>query len=152
MNLTLLRYSSGVNDTLGLLFIDGEFECYTLEDEYREVKVKHKTRIPEGKYRIGYMESITPLTKKYRDKYSWFDKHIHLKDVPGFTSIYIHIGNYDDDTSGCILVGQMTKSNVYQDGYVAESTKAYYILYSKLESVLNLGTEEIWITIKDINI
>ena len=151
MNLTLLRYSSGDNDTLGLLFINNEFECYTLEDEYREIKVKHKTRIPEGTYRIGYMEQNTPMTLRYRKKYSWFDKHIHVKDVPGFTSIYIHIGNYDDDTSGCILVGDMTKSNAYQDGYVAESTIAYKRLYYIIKRALE-AEEEICITIKDIRI
>ncbi len=42
-NLEVLRYSSGADSTLGLLFINDangrEFLSYTLEDEFREEKV-----------------------------------------------------------------------------------------------------------------
>ena len=36
MKLELKRFSAGNDSTLGLMFVDGEFECFTLEDEYRE--------------------------------------------------------------------------------------------------------------------
>ena len=31
-----------------------EFECYTLEDEYRDVKVMGETCIPEGTYDVKF--------------------------------------------------------------------------------------------------
>ena len=48
MQLEVVRYSSGVDSTNGLLFdiTDGtrKFLCYTLEDEHREDKVAGETR------------------------------------------------------------------------------------------------------------
>ena len=49
MKLKLIRTNSSTNSTNGLLYditSDPEFMCYTLEDEPREVKVKHETCIP----------------------------------------------------------------------------------------------------------
>ena len=64
MKLQLLRINSQEDYTSGILFevkdhpfaeaLDKrEFLCYTLEDEERENKVKHETRIPEGIYKIS---------------------------------------------------------------------------------------------------
>ena len=44
MKIELKRFSSQSDTTLGLLFVDGEFECFTLEDEYREEKIKDTWR------------------------------------------------------------------------------------------------------------
>ena len=48
VKLTVVRTQFGTDATNGLLFIDGIFECYTLEDQYQAVKVMHETCIPEG--------------------------------------------------------------------------------------------------------
>jgi hypothetical protein len=56
MKLTLLRISSQIDSTSGILFDSTEypkFLCYTLEDEFRAVKVASETRIPEGTYKIA---------------------------------------------------------------------------------------------------
>ena len=55
MKLEVLRVSSQKDSTNGLLFdvtTDRKFLCYTLEDEYRDDKVMHETRIPEGTYKV----------------------------------------------------------------------------------------------------
>ena len=56
LDLEVLRYSSGADSTLGLLFENGpngrEFLAYTLEDEWRAEKVSAETRIPAGTYDI----------------------------------------------------------------------------------------------------
>jgi hypothetical protein len=69
MKIYLLRYSSQSEDTLGLIMIDGKFECYTLEDQYRNFKVKGDTRIPEGTYKIKFRKVNSPLTEKYRKRF-----------------------------------------------------------------------------------
>ena len=43
MKLQVLRTQFGKDATNGMLFIDGVFECFTLEDQYQAVKVMHET-------------------------------------------------------------------------------------------------------------
>ena len=117
MKLKLQRYSDNGNSTLGLLFIDNEFECYTLEDEFREVKISGETRIPKGIYDRGIRNELTPLTLKYQKKYEWFEKHIEILNVPNFHSIYIHIGNFETHTAGCLLLGNSVNNNKIQRAF-----------------------------------
>ena len=50
MNLHLKRIEFGTNYTIGRLYIDDKFFCWTLEDKTRSpgVKVKGETSIPYG--------------------------------------------------------------------------------------------------------
>ena len=96
----------GKDATNGLLFIDGKFECYTLEDEYRTVKVMHETCIPEGTYPIEF-RTVGGFDAKYTKRYG-ADFHkgmLWIRGVPEFEYILIHTGNTDSHTSGCLLVG-----------------------------------------------
>ena len=57
MHLTLNRKvfnTEGDRATIGELLIDGEFFCYTLEDEVRadDTKVYGETAIPNGEYTV----------------------------------------------------------------------------------------------------
>ncbi len=52
MRITLTRFASLEDASIGALYIDGRFTCFTLEDEYREAKVPGETRIPVGLYQI----------------------------------------------------------------------------------------------------
>ncbi len=148
MKIKIQRYSDNGNSTLGLLFIDGIFRCYTLEDEYRKDKVKGETRIPAGNYELIINPDLTPLTQKYRDKYGWFENHIQIKDVPGFNNVYIHIGNYDTHTDGCILVGNTANNNQVEKGNIGYSAFAFKELYYELFPLLK-GGNKIYIEIKD---
>ncbi|MDG1950302.1 MAG: DUF5675 family protein [bacterium] len=132
MRLEVLRYSSKDESTLGLLFdvTDGrEFLCYTLEDEHRDVKVKHETRIPAGTYNLKLRE-WGGTHERYKKRF----KNIHegmieILDVPGFTHILIHCGNDAKDTSGCLLLGNSQTENVVSNGFVGESSAAYRRIY-----------------------
>lgn len=95
MNLNLKRFLFEENTTLGLLYVNGVWECWTTEDIPRSVKIKHETAIPTGVYRI----TLTDLNK-------WGKPMPHIADVPDFQGIYIHPGNTKEDTSGCILVAE----------------------------------------------
>lgn len=148
MNLKLQRFSDNGNSTLGLLFIDNKFFCYTLEDEYRQEKVKGETRIPAGKYQLIINNELSPLTEKYRSKFHWFENHIQLKDVPGFNNVYIHIGNYDTNTDGCILVGNSANNNQLEKGMIGYSQPAFEKLYFNVFPLLK-GEEKIFIEILD---
>ena len=52
MEIKLIRYNSENDYTDGILFIDDNFICYTIEDEARTVKKYAETRIPEGQFSI----------------------------------------------------------------------------------------------------
>lgn len=146
MELLLKRLKSDGDSTIGILFIDWEKECDTLEDEYREVKVPGETRIPAGIYEVGFMPHITPLTQKYRDRFDWFSRHIEIKGVPNFTGIYFHIGNFDEDTAGCILLGEHNEGKFT----IKNSTITFYKFYKRVSKALING-EKVTITILDEN-
>lgn len=143
MELEVIRFSSQKDSTLGLLFNvtdeKREFLCYTLEDEYREEKVMHETRIPAGTYEITLR-----TTGGFHNKYSTRFPEIHkgmlwIRDVPGFEWILIHCGNDDDDTSGCLLVGDTQTGNTYSDGFVGASTTAYKRIYPQIAKAIEDG-------------
>ena len=140
MKLQVVRTQFGKDATNGLLFIDGVFECYTLEDQYQAVKVMHETCIPEGTYDIKFRK-----TGGFHAKYSARYKNahygmLHLQDVPGFTYILIHTGNTDEHTSGCLIVGETQQDlDINFNGMVGSSAVAYKKMYAKVANQLLQG-------------
>ena len=142
MKLQVVRTQFGKDATNGLLFIDGVFECYTLEDQYQAVKVMHETCIPEGTYDIKFRKT-GGFHAKYSARYQ--NAHygmLHLQDVPGFTYILIHTGNTDEHTSGCLIVGETQQDlDINFNGMVGSSAVAYKKMYSKVANQLLQGKE-----------
>jgi len=149
MKFILQRYSDNRKSTLGLLLKvvpigsaeKTVLQSYTLEDESREVKVSGETRIPAGKYELGINAADTPLTLKYRKKYPWFKYHIEVKNIPGFKGVYIHIGNVDENTDGCILLGDSADNNSISEGMITNSTAAFKRFYDSVFTHLQAGNK-----------
>lgn len=144
MKLEVYRFDDDGNRTRGILLIDGKYECFTLEDEDRDVKVMHETRIPEGTYKIELRE-YGGHHNRYSVKFP--DMHVgmlQVMDVPGFTDILIHIGNNEKHTSGCLLVGRGVRLNS-----LVESTIAYQNMYIKVVKAIKRG-EPVTITYNDL--
>jgi len=139
MIVKLYRIYDGGNSTLGMLFINKEFECFTLEDEFRESKIPGETRIPSGKYFIK-LRQYGGHHQRYSLKFPHFHKGmLQLINVPNFTDILIHIGNYERDTAGCLLVGEdaiLLDNGNYK---ILHSTASYIKLYKKIKNVLISG-------------
>lgn len=147
MELGVLRYSDNGESTLGLLFdLADRFQCYTLEDQSQAEKVAGETRIPDGRYEIRFREVLSPMTVRYRERFSWFTWHLELQGVPGFQYVYIHVGNDDDDSDGCLLVGDSPNNNQRHTGFLGSSTPAYQALYQRIAAALEAG-ERVFITI-----
>lgn len=144
----LQRYSDSGESTLGLLLRNGVFQCYTLEDEARAVKVAGETRIPAARYELKLRQELTPLTQKYRNRFSWFEWHIEIADVRGFTNVYVHVGNDDDDTDACVLVGDTANNNRIRTGFIGESVPAYERWYKDTLAHLKAGNRA-FIDIRD---
>lgn len=154
MKLEVLRFSSQKDSTNGLLFdvTDGDrkFMAYTLEDEHRDVKVMHETRIPAGTYDIT-LRTVGGFHAKYSQRFGEMHKGmLWVRDVPNFEYILIHAGNDDDDTSGCLLVGDTQTQNVTSDGFVGSSVNAYKRIYKPIAEAIECG-DEVTITYIDFD-
>jgi hypothetical protein len=143
MQLEVLRFSSEADSTNGLLFdiTDGQrkFLSYTLEDEYRKEKIMSETRVPAGTYNVT-LRTEGGFYQDYTERFgSDFNKGmLWVRDIPGFEYILIHIGNTDDDTSGCLLVGDTQNNNqITKDGFIGSSTNNYKRIYPPIAEVLS---------------
>jgi hypothetical protein len=89
MYVEIIRLEKSAEGTFGLMRIDGQVFCCTLELP-EQLNKPDKSCIPSG---ILYACHVTK------------DLRIAVTDVPGRTLIRIHAGNTIDDIEGCILLG-----------------------------------------------
>jgi hypothetical protein len=114
--------------TIGHCFVDGQFECFTLEEPVREValqpvstwKIPGKTAIPSGEYSV-----IVTMSPHFHEPLPL------LTQVEGFEGVRIHPGNYVSDTEGCILVGHTCGR-----GVIWESRLAFQALFAKIQAAI----------------
>jgi hypothetical protein len=122
MQLEVRRKWYTEESTIGELYVDGLFQCYTLEDRIRKpgVKVPKQTCIAAGLYRlvINFSQRFQRLLPQ-------------VLDVPMFEGVRIHPGNMAVDTEGCILVGTARDHN-----FVGNSRLAFGALWLLLEEGL----------------
>jgi len=122
MKIEVKRLHRTENSTIGELTIDGKFECYTLEDKERDVKIKGETAIAKGTYKVIINQS------------NRFKKLLPLLiNVPNFEGVRIHPGNSNHDTEGCILVGMNRSVD-----YITKSRKAFDSLFKKMQKAKNI--------------
>jgi len=131
--------------TIGRMFIDGQFKYWTMEDEARALKLRGETRIPAGTYAVKFREVMSAKTQSYRNKYAWFKWHLELQNVPNFQYVYIHVGNTEKDTDGCILVGMAPD---FRNARILQSAIAFEELYKAVAAELAAG-QPVSITIED---
>ena len=117
MKIEVIRHTFTGRSTIGSLYIDKKFECYTLEDVVRTgPKVHGQTAIPEGTYEVQI--TFSPRFKR--------DLPL-LLNVPNFEGVRLHSGNRAEETEGCILVGRAVLPHE-----VRGSRAAFDGLYGKL--------------------
>ena len=139
MKLEILRFNSSDDFTSGLLFdvTDNKrkFLCYTLEDQAQTTKVYGETRIPAGTYNLT-LRTEGGFHTRYLAKFGGeFHKGmIYVNDVPDFEYILWHIGNTDDDTAGCLLLGKTQQAN-----FIGSSGDAYKDVYPKVRDAILYG-------------
>ena len=153
MKLEVIRFNKGKDSTNGILFdISNDkrkFLCYTLEDESRTEKVRGETCIPEGEYSLGF-RTVGGFDAKYAHRFA--DIHmgmLEVLDVPNFKYILIHCGNTDEDTAGCLLLGDSQENNnIKENGFIGRSTQAYYRVYQEVAEAIE-KKEEVTIVYRD---
>lgn len=127
MEIKLVRDTFTKKSTTGIIYVDDELVCYSLEDpdrdleNYPERKIKGDTAIPAGRYQV----TITYSPKYKRDLPL-------LLNVPNYEGIRIHSGNKPEDTEGCILPG-----NSRTVDWVSDSRNAFNELNSMIKDALD---------------
>jgi hypothetical protein len=146
MNLFIKRRWFTNISTIGELYIDTHWQCYTLEDKMREkfdqekhlwiwrheFKIPAMTAIPSGHYQV-----IVDFSNRYQRPMP------HILNVPDFEGIRIHPGNTAQDTEGCILLGRGK-----QPDFVTHSRDAFNEFYEKLNHGLEQG--KVFLTIENV--
>ena len=115
-----MRKTCSEHSTVGELTVNGKFECFTLEDKVRAVKIHGKTAIPAGIYEV-----VITFSDRFKKQLPLF------LNVPNFAGIRIHSGNTAADTEACILVGTSKGTD-----FVGSSRVAFNALFPKLEKAL----------------
>jgi hypothetical protein len=131
MELHLFRtyYPEGTN---GVIRIDAEFVCYSIELPQRQNK-ENISCIPEGRY---------GLHKRYSEKLGW---HFEVLDVPNRSLILMHPANDAlQELKGCIAPVNFLTGEGKGDSSVAALTKLKRLLYPLLQE----GTP-VWLNIQE---
>ena len=119
MQIKLKRYEFNDAYTVGRMYINDVYFCYTLEDVVRKgAKVNGQTAIPTGTYDV-----IVDVSAR-------FGKSLpHILNVPNFTGVRIHAGNTSANTEGCILLGHTWAGK----DFIGNSKIAFDSFFKQLE-------------------
>lgn len=143
--LKVLRKQQGNNSTLSEIYLNNQFICYGLEDIPRAKKIPGSTSIPLGMYPLGFNKD-GGMNGNYYDRFPKLHRGmIEIKDIPGFSYIYIHIGNTHKETAGCLLVGTGYVFE-HEEYLLLQSVTAYKKLYALLVDLLVEGEVFIEVT------
>lgn len=141
INVTLKREIFTDAYTAGTMRIDGKYFGRTLERKNRDLnhvngfdngekKVYGDTCIPFGRYR---------LTVSYSPKFG--RKLILVNNVPEFSGVRIHRGNFPKDTIGCVLVAER-----FSGGRLYNSAPYETWLTNYVENEIKRGNE-VWLDV-----
>jgi hypothetical protein len=96
LQVKIIRFETGIDGTFGVMLKNNSYFCMTLEPEWKNNQ-KTISCIPQGKYLCQKKESI-----KFGNVYE-------VLNVENRNDILFHVGNFAEDTQGCILLGQTIK-------------------------------------------
>lgn len=146
MKISVVRKYRKETYTIGNLFVNGVWECNTLEDRDRGLtqadsmvvikskKVAGETAIPIGNYNVR-MDVVSPKYSSSSYYKSLCGGRVpRLEKVPGFDGILVHTGSSALDTAGCLLVGRNTVK-----GKLTSSRDTFTKLYKKMNAAYKRG-------------
>ena len=143
MKILELRSVFNSDCTISELFVNGTFFRYSLEPVDRglyadmplrymkERKVYGKTAIPYGTYQVVW--SYSPTFKRYTPE---------VLDVPCFSGIRMHKGNYPKDTKACLLIGD------WKGGSELVASKKWSDKLDDLVKTAYENGEEVWLEVR----
>jgi len=128
MKLKVIREHKNEICTIGSLFINDVFFCYTLEDKDRGLKQSDSLLFIQAKKIFGLIAIPSGFYKLTVNQSPKFKRMLpRILEIKGFDGVLLHRGNSANDSLGCILLG-------YKKGHnsIFESTKAETDLVNRL--------------------
>lgn len=132
----MIRYSDDQQTTLGLLYRQNQFFCYTLEDSASE------DRTASGDYGLVLDTTSNRFYKRYKNKNffkGFFEGHLTLSTPEGETTdpkVYIHVGGKEKDINQGILVSSAVDDKD-KKVVLTDSKNTYKRLYQSIQDDLN---------------
>jgi hypothetical protein len=102
-----------------LLDENGKFLFYTLQHAYETTSgsMKYEPKVIEGTYTCKRgMHQLAHMTFPFET--------FEITNVPNHINILFHVGNYNDDSSGCVLLGAGRSMNS-RTPMISQSNKAF---------------------------
>lgn len=131
MKLRLVRRNFRSDGVFGeLTDMNDNHICFTLEHAYADPSAKYgyKAKVPPGSYKC-----VKGMHKLKADAEAF--ETFEVTGVNGHWGILFHIGNYNEDSEGCILIGEGL-GNRYKGGVMlTHSKKAFVNLMALLKEV-----------------
>ena len=123
----LIRIAYIPDGTFGVLLDEDIPFCLTLEREWKDNE-ENISCIPRGSYLCKWVQS-----PKFGDTFEVFD-------VPKHTHILFHKGNIEDDSEGCIIIGEQFHKykgkislKASREGYREFKQRTHFLMEFELE-------------------
>lgn len=139
MHLFHLRFQTEDDHTKSIFCIDGEFQCFFLEDGFNVIKVYGETRFTPGTRKVT-LRTEGGKHEKYLERYGpdFHKGMLWIRDINNYKYVYIHSGVSPEDTLGCPLTGFATDTNKNK---VSQSRAAYEKIYPIISEAILKGEE-----------
>jgi hypothetical protein len=139
MNLILKRVHKLSHGIFGFLYIEKTTQerlAVTLEHAYMNEKSEWYAKVPAGKY----------LCKRGLHKLPNMDHNFEtfeVTNVPGHWGILFHVGNFNKDSEGCILLGR--EFNNMSEPRAISGSRSAFAEFMGLQG----GLAEFYLTVED---
>jgi hypothetical protein len=134
--LKLIRHDHQVDGIFGKLFTEeGEKIAVTLEHAYDSGlgDGSYTPKVPPGEYLcVKSQHQLHSMAHPFTT--------FELKKVPGHTNILLHSGNFNEDSDGCILLGQEITHTTHAPNHPGGTTMitASRVTFKKFMERMNL--------------
>jgi len=138
--LVLQRIRHDDQATQGNLYLAGKRLCSTLENRPPKtpgVKEPGSSRIPEGRWQLR-LRAEGGFYQRYTKRWAWHGAMVEIV-LPGWKHVLFHVGNYAENTDGCVLVGKTLGEHEEEGLAVWASREAYEEVYPTLLSLASEG-------------
>ena len=125
MTLEVIRDKDTGKETLGRMYCEGDFLCWTIERPWKDNE-RRISCIPEGTYPL--------FTKEYGRFYDKYQLPIPiLGDTSPRSEILIHPANWAKQLAGCIAVGSTQVGNAVYNS--VKTWKKYLPIFSEADEI-----------------